>query len=217
MLSGLIVQDGCYMIPLGVNRMSLVTFACGSNFFALGADRRKTIFHENAPDTYDDNFTKIFKINDNVVVGAAGYFAGGEGLLDALKDVAYPEHLTLRRTSRLIQRYCRKLDSIPALTNYRKSFVIGGKTEDGRFGYCTISWKDGFNDNYVFPTDGTRAAFMIASHDVAISPIYSIAYTTLIEAAKDMNGIKNAMEETIRNVSSFDASVGSTTDFLTIT
>lgn len=114
--------------------MSAIIGVCGSNFCSLIADTRRTTNYDGVYVPTDDSTQKIFRMNDNLIFGATGYYNFGEAILapfDGLdtskmnKDTALQSILDYLEQKKFI---------IPMMRNY----IIGYKDASGTFGLCDI-------------------------------------------------------------------------------
>lgn len=119
-----IIADGTWV------RMSAIIGICGENFCALLADTRKTT---NSRGTYvvaDDNTQKIFRLNQNVILGAAGLFNYDESILSALDSISDKSGASLED---IYEAVCRYLESNKYTIPPTRNYIIGGRGGDGRF------------------------------------------------------------------------------------
>lgn len=110
--------------------MSAIIGICASNFCVFIGDMRRT---KNDADSYvisDDSTHKVFKINNRLLFGATGLFLIEEDLTSALDSIEDLENATVMDALNAVLEYLEiHKHKIPKMRNY----LIGGKTETGRF------------------------------------------------------------------------------------
>lgn len=120
-----ILEDGVW---LGV---STVIGVCGENFCSLLGDTRRTV--NTSGDLYsfhDDNTTKVFKINKNLVYGVTGLIAKTETLLTPLSTIKDLSKATIDDAyNAVLADFEAKKYTMPKARNY----IIGGRDLLGHF------------------------------------------------------------------------------------
>lgn len=117
--------------------MSVVIGICGTNFCSLIADGRLVVGDYPNIQVVSEKVMKVYKINDQVLLGGAGWFLGSEEITSPL-DI-YPDKgsITLVTAVDSIVKYIEKRKhKITANRNY----LVGGKDEEGRFAMFDIQY-----------------------------------------------------------------------------
>lgn len=121
-----------------VDVMSLIIAVCGTNFCSFVADNRLVRYKGfySGPKFVSDNYQKIFKINDRILLGVAGKFYTEFDPLAPLK--VYPDKsvLTMRMAAKAIidDFSSASFDMVSGL-----KYMVGGKDNKGRFCICEIT------------------------------------------------------------------------------
>lgn len=121
-----------------VDVMSLIIAVCGTNFCSFVADNRLVRYkgYHSGPEFVSDNYQKIFRVNDRVILGVAGCFRVDMEPLDPLK--VYPDKsiLTMRMTAKAVSDYLSSgdFDLVSGL-----KYMVGGKDNKGIFCVCEIA------------------------------------------------------------------------------
>lgn len=119
-----IIRDG------SVIHMSAVIGICGENFCSLIADERKTVNQGMGYRVVDDDFQKIFKINNRVLLGVSGLFGIEEKLTAPLDVYRDTRELSLRSVYKAVMSY---LDRYRYQIHMPRNYLVGGKDNKGRF------------------------------------------------------------------------------------
>ena len=114
-----------------VKHMSAIIAICGNNFCSLVADKRKTTYCESGPYVEDDNFDKIFKINDRVLFGATGIM-WEKDILEPLKSYPDKNTITLRQAHKVTLEYLEK-NFVEKQLKTPRNYIVAGKDNKGIF------------------------------------------------------------------------------------
>lgn len=117
--------------------MSVVIGICGTNFCSLIADGRLVIGDYPNIQIVSEKVMKVYKINDQVLIGGAGWFLGNEEITTPL-DI-YPDkgNITLVAAVDSVVKYIEKRKHI---ITANRNYLVGGKDEAGRFAICDIQY-----------------------------------------------------------------------------
>lgn len=197
--------------PGDVTYMSAIIGVCGTNFCSFVADKRRVEDSVNGIKVVDDNFEKIFKINDRVMIGATGWFGSDETILAPL-DV-YPDKsvVTIRTALREILRY---IEENKTQIHRDRNYLIGGKDNKGTFCIVEVhvdgesSSVTGMNrvpqpPEYNYAVSCALPASLAGKEDEYISKVGGCinASSTLDDMVVKVKGI-------IRGIANIDKSVG---------
>ncbi len=124
-----IILDGSVM------NMSAVIGICGENFCSFVADKRKTLNQGLKYHIADDDFRKIYKINDRILIAGTGLFDIEEEITSPLDVYPNKSGLTLRLVYKAVVSYIerRKYD-----IKFPRNYLIGGKDNKGKFCICEV-------------------------------------------------------------------------------
>lgn len=119
------------MVGNEVKYMSTIIAVCGNNFCTLVADKRKTTYNESGPCIEDDNFDKIFKINDRVLFGVTGIM-WEKDILEPLNIYPDKSIITLRQTYKAALEYLDK-KFVQTKSKTPRNYIVAGKDNKGIF------------------------------------------------------------------------------------
>lgn len=119
--------------------MSIVLSVCGTNFSLMMSDGR--MIRLNDLNIADENFSKIRKVNENVIVGFTGDPIPMINALEELKSYKV-EFLTLERIKGIIVRFLQA----QKINNLGVKLIISGRNKSNKFVTYTIDTKNNFKE-----------------------------------------------------------------------
>lgn len=128
--------------------MSVVIGICGTNFCSLIADGRLVMGDYPNLVVVNEKVMKVFKINDSVLIGGAGWFQGDEEITSPLDIYPDKNSITLTTAVDAIVRYIEKRMGAIATT---RNYLVGGKDEVGNYGLYRIQYNATTRDLVVIP------------------------------------------------------------------
>lgn len=204
----------------GLKSVSMIIAVCGTYFCSFVADKRRVRWDKvHEPEVDSDNFHKIVKVNDKVILGMTGLFYPGETLVAPLDVYPNKEGITLRQAEKATVDY---FERVVGDISESRFYFIGGKDNKGNFGIYQIYFDRASGkivSNYL--TSEPPANNFVMS--VALPPSYR--FQKEIREAQVAHAIRNSsrhdelldsLGNIIKDVSEQDTTVGKKIEYLSV-
>lgn len=124
--------------------MSVVVNVCGSNFSLMVSDNRLVKYDENNNiQIVSEDFKKIFRINENVLVGITGDAVQCQNVMITLQK-SNPSKLNLIQTKEIITNTLKSKKS--EINKLGVKIIVSGKQSNGSFITYVVDSKNDFKD-----------------------------------------------------------------------
>lgn len=124
--------------------MSVVVNVCGSNFSLMVSDNRLVKYDENNDiQIVSEDFKKIFRINENVLVGITGDAVQCQNVMITLQK-SNPSKLNLIQTKEIITNTLKSKKS--EINKLGVKIIVSGKQSNGSFITYVVDSKNDFKD-----------------------------------------------------------------------
>ena len=210
----------CIIDMRGVSTMSMVVGVCSTNFCSLIADTRRIGYTEDdKPFCKDDHTSKIFKINDRVLFGAAGRFRTNETLTAPIDPFVDKSAISLRTAYKAVVEYIEKHRSEIYLP---RNYLVGGKDNKGRYCVYEVHY-DGLGEITTTlrmpepPQSNFGISCCIPNGVVGYKKLIMNLLNNSVLNAKDHKDMIERVSDVIYKVADHDASVNKNIEVLTIT
>lgn len=182
--------------------MSCIICLASDSFAFIAGDGRA--INSETGEVVDENYKKVRRINENVIVGFVGCVEICEGALDALPNDT--EHLTLSEISEIL---CRNAKKLHHETNLKGSMILAG-IENGKIVVCSFSRLNGY---VIERTEYTSGSLTLEGRypDNIESNIFAECY----EECSD-KGLSYLVKETFRRVSALSDTVNENISLLCV-
>ena len=110
--------------------MSVVIGICGTNFCSLIADGRLGVGEYPNLSIVSEKVMKVYKINDRVLLGGAGWFHGSEDITSPLDVFPDKKEITLKTAVDAVVAYIEGQKSEITTTRF---YLVGGKDKNANF------------------------------------------------------------------------------------
>ena len=193
--------------------MSAVIGVCGINFCTFWADGRMVSNSDGVVGVTSDHVQKIFKLNNHVLFGAAGWFDHGENIESAILDINDIDHASVNTVRNAVVSYMKAHSGILSKVKVR-NYLIGGKMHDGRFIIYEVYWnneckKIEVTERLPEPPDSAYGISMMlpnASHEVHQYFLRRVG--TSISDSMSLEQLIPKIVDVITEISIVDATVG---------
>lgn len=139
---------------IGSEYMSVILAVCGENYVKMISDGRVVLFtNENAPVPVGEQFNKLKRINENVILGFAGDKVICEKTVKKLRSAVakLPKNtVRLSEVAKLTQHILQNTK----LGFLKVHFITGGLTSDNRMGLYILNSATNFELEEYFPLHG---------------------------------------------------------------
>lgn len=179
----------------------IICFACDSFAFIAGDGRA---MNASTNEIVDENYKKVRRINQNVIVGFVGSTEVCEGAL--LNLPSNSEYLTLTAVSEILCQSCKKLH---AETGLKGSMILAG-VENHKIVVCSFSRLNGYVIDRTEYTSG-NATLEGRYPDNIESNIFAECYEECID-----KGLLYLIKETFHRVSSLSNTVNENVTLLSV-
>jgi len=201
-----------------VIQLSIVIGICANNYCTFLADQRRVSFVGiNEPNNVEDEkFEKIFKIGNNLLLGATGIYASDERLTDAIGDATDIDSAFDNIISYLV--FAQQRGRLFA----NRIYLLGGKNRDGENSLYTIKYNS--NEHKIdtqkqsIPVGINATTFQCALPNVAAmnSEKYNNDITECIKIAKTHQEMIIRIKSVIEDVAEVDDTVNKNISVLTL-
>ena len=124
--------------------MSVVVNVCGPNFSLMVSDNRLVKYDENNNiQIVSEDFKKIFRINENVLVGITGDAVQCQNVMITLQK-SNPSKLNLIQTKEIITNTLKSKKS--EINKLGVKIIVSGKQSNGSFITYVVDSKNDFKD-----------------------------------------------------------------------
>lgn len=113
----------------------------------------------------DENYKKIRRLNNNVLIGFAGSKEYCEKVVDSIKE----KDADIDTLFEMVVKLCKKYFSHEI--GVKGQFIIAGKSKSGELGFRTIHTKNNFETDSKKPQTESEICFCVASPDEVNSNI----------------------------------------------
>jgi hypothetical protein len=146
---GFIISPPCGIMEyMEVGILSSIIVTCGSNYCTFVSDGRCVTYNEYGKinGIKQDDFRKIFKLNDKVIYGRTGKFftkvenPSGVDLLEPFKEYPDKSIMTMPIALKSILKYLDK-EKLKG-NNHFQTHILGGKDNKGQFCIYTVQYKN---------------------------------------------------------------------------
>lgn len=200
--------------------MSVLIAICGETYAILAADSRLTINSlDNKIKIINDDYHKIFKLNDNLIFGSAGQFFYSEPLTVPFYGKDY-NNLTLEEADNLIQGYMNEVFNILSPIGIRL-YILCGKNKAGEM--CLYQYQ--YN---LYTQEKNIYKYNAVKSDVDYSCIglppklsnklneYDAKIQDILDKSVNKQDIFDGLIELIEDVSTIDNTVGGNPEIITL-
>lgn len=136
--------------------MSIVIAVCGYNYLIMAGDRRLVKVDSDEIIPCDENHHKIFKLNENVLLGLCGNARSAFETLRALSKKELPS-LSFED---ILKETCDIAKSID-FGKLGMQFIIGGRNKSNEFMLSYAESKTGFTVNNIVPKNDSDYKYTI--------------------------------------------------------
>lgn len=192
---------------IGGEYMSVVLAICGENYVKMISDGRVVLFADNNPSVVvNENFNKLKRINQHVVLGFAGDKTVCEKILKKLRSAIakLPKDTTkLFETAKLLQQIAQTTK----LGFLKVHFIVGGITNDGKMGLYVLNSSTGFELESCFPQYGqhqVKVSFPFGKQELCDMLIDRYFISTFPETSLELD---KKMIEFVNAISDIDNTV----------
>lgn len=189
--------------------MSVVIATCTSEIGIILADTRASEINLNDGlfNNFRDDFRKLLRVNNNIVVGCTGNVYDSIQLLNVLK-LDKKDHYKLDDVSIELQAKAIEIDA-------KVHFIICGLTSQNKMGICACSSIDMYKLHYLVPNSSTEYAVQYALPFSDANQIKEFAerhITKHIPNCKDTTELVDRLHIIVKRVARMDNTVGKIMD-----
>ena len=191
----------------GIYHMSVVVGYCHNNYGMLIADKRLTDYYYNI---LDDNYSKIFKINNNVALGITGSFDESERTKEKFQNFDGSNTLTVDDVNQILVSHIQNLpDSIQKLGN--RSYILLGKSYNKHFKMISYRYdpdKHEFEQKILIPTfKNSQICASLPPMDKHLKQKYYDKIVKSVNGVTDECIINNRISDIIKEIADINTTV----------